>query len=61
MEIDSRVRSVAHELCDVNLISKLIEAIPYLHKSHNAPLFPTKILHNHCLRFLLGHKDAPGT
>jgi len=23
MEIDSRVRSVAHELCDVNLISKL--------------------------------------
>ena len=23
MDIDSRVRSVAHELCDVNLLSKL--------------------------------------
>ena len=26
-----------------------IHSIHYSHKSHNTPLSPTKILHNHCL------------
>ena len=25
----------------------------------HTPLLPTKVLHNHCLQFLLGHKDVP--
>ena len=33
--------------------------ILYLHKSHNTPLLPPKILHNHCLHFFLGHKEVP--
>ena len=36
-----------------------INGILYLHKSHNTPLWPPKILHNHCLKFLLGHEDVP--
>ena len=32
--------------------------ILYLHKSHNTPLLPSKILHNHCL-CLLRHEDVP--
>ena len=35
-----------------------IKQILYLHKSHNTPLLPPKILHNHCLQFLLGHEDV---
>ena len=30
----------------------------YMHKSHNTrPLLPLKILHNHCLQFLLGQRN----
>ena len=31
----------------------------YLHKSHDTPPLPPKILHNHCFQFLLGHEDVP--
>ena len=34
--------------------------ILHFHKSHNEPLLSPKILHNHCLQFLLGHEDVPG-
>ena len=34
--------------------------ILYLHKSHNTPLLPPKILHRHCFRLLLGHVHVPG-
>ena len=27
-------------------------------QSHNTPLLPPKILHNHCLQVLLGHEDV---
>ena len=29
-----------------------------LAQSHNTPLLPPKILHNHCLQVLLGHEDV---
>ena len=35
-------------------------AIHYFHIDHNAPCLPTKILHNHCLRFLLGRLKYSG-
>ena len=37
----------------------LLQGCVYLHKSHNTPLLPPKILHNHCLQFLLGHDNVP--
>jgi len=38
-----------------------IFSILYLHKSHDTctSLLPHKILHTHCLQFLLGHEDVP--
>ena len=33
--------------------------ILYLHKSHNTPLLPPKILHNNFLQFILRHEDVP--
>ena len=39
----------------LNLSSPYNDSILYLHKSHNTPILPPKILHNHCLQFLLGH------
>ena len=35
-------------------------AIHYFHIDHNAPCLPPNILHNHCLRFLLGRLKYPG-
>ena len=29
-----------------------------LAQSHNTPLLPPKILHNHCLQVLLGYEDV---
>ena len=31
----------------------------YFRKSHNPSFLPSKILHNHCLLFLLGHEHVP--
>ena len=33
--------------------------ILYLHKSHNTPLLPPKIVHNPCLQFLIRHEGVP--
>ena len=32
--------------------------IGHFHRDHNAPCSPPKILHNHCLRFLVGDCDT---
>ena len=34
--------------------------IPHLHKSHDAPYLPPKILQKHCFQFLLGRLYYPG-
>ena len=40
----------------------LIDCQPYFYsllaQSHNTPLLPPKILHDHCLQVLLGHEDV---
>ena len=40
--------------------TSLYRSIHYLHKSHNTPLLPSKNLHRHCFRLLLGHFHVPG-
>ena len=37
----------------------IIPAILYFRKSHNTSCLPPEILHNDCIRFLLGHEHDP--
>ena len=39
-------------------LNKKFLAYSLLAQSHNTPLLPPKILHNHCLQVLLGHEDV---
>ena len=36
-----------------------VEAIHYLHNPIIHLYYPQRLLHNHCLQFLLGHENVP--
>ena len=47
----------------ISLITFVLDNEETLHslltQSDNTPLLPPKLLHNHCLQFLLGHENVP--